>query len=181
MADQSKYSNTLTLNKYPHNERWYIIYVKSRTEKKVAERLQRQGIQVFLPLIKTLRQWSDRKKMVHVPLFTVYIFVYITPDEFTTVKMIEAVVKFVNVEGKYAILPAEKIDAIKKFLETGLPIEATNESFNPGEKVKITFGPLKGYEGELIDIKNEKQFIIRLDVINQVLKLSVPVNYLEKV
>jgi transcription antitermination factor NusG len=54
---------------------WHALYVASRQEKKVFERLQQNNIETYLPIIKTMRQWSDRKKMVELPLLNGYIFV----------------------------------------------------------------------------------------------------------
>lgn len=169
------------LLKYPAEKKWYVLYVKSRSEKKVAERLSKNKIEVFLPLIKTVRQWSDRKKTVQVPLFNGYLFLYTQPDEFALVKMAEGVVDFVRSEGKYAIIKNDEIESIEKFIETGLHISSEPDHFKEGENVKINFGPLKDFEGELIEIRNEKQFIIRMKVINQVLIISVPSQHLLKI
>ncbi|MBE0668108.1 MAG: UpxY family transcription antiterminator, partial [Bacteroidales bacterium] len=46
---------------------WYAVYTHSRAEKRVNERLLEAGIETFLPMQKTLRQWSDRKKLVEKP------------------------------------------------------------------------------------------------------------------
>ncbi|MBC8047480.1 MAG: UpxY family transcription antiterminator [Fimbriimonadaceae bacterium] len=166
---------------YPEMVRWYVLYVRSRSEKKVKERLEKNKIEVFLPLIKVVRQWSDRKKQVQVPLFNGYIFLKINPEKFTTVKMIEGVVGFVKQEKKYATIKEEELNTIKIFLDTGIHVEAQTDNFEKGEKVKITFGPLKDVEGELIEIQNEKHFIVRIEIINQVLKVSVPIQYLKKI
>ena len=56
---------------------WYVVYTKPKWEKKVAERLNAIGVIAYCPLITKERQWSDRKKIVHVPLFNSYIFVQI--------------------------------------------------------------------------------------------------------
>ncbi len=168
-------------NKIDGQQKWYVLYVKSRSEKKVLERLEKKKIVTFLPLIKTMKQWSDRKKIVQVPLFAGYIFVFADPGQFTGIRMTEGVVNFVQVKGVQASVRNEQIDAIKKFLETGLPVESEPDHFEKGEKVRINFGPLKDCEGELIEIKNTKHFIVRVEVINQVLKVSVPAEYLEKV
>ena len=45
---------------------WYVLYTTSRAEKKVAQRLEEKGLEVFLPMIEELRQWSDRKKKVEI-------------------------------------------------------------------------------------------------------------------
>ena len=56
--------------------KWYAVYVKSRFEKKSASLLERDGVTVYLPLITTVKQWSDRRKKVDEPLFKSYLFVY---------------------------------------------------------------------------------------------------------
>ena len=43
-------------------QKWYVIKTNSRAEKKVEERLQMLGFEVFLPLQTSINQWSDRKK-----------------------------------------------------------------------------------------------------------------------
>lgn len=168
-------------NKYDQQSKWYILYVRSRSEKKVMERMEKRNITAFLPMIKTMRQWSDRKKQVLVPLFNGYLFVKINPEQFTAVRMIEGVVNFVQQEKKHATISEEQISSIKRFIETGLHMETSSDHFEEGEKVKIKFGPLKDCEGELTEIKNEKQFIVRLEMINQVLIVNVPSSYLEKI
>ena len=160
---------------------WHVAYVKSRSEKKVKERLDRMGIQAFLPLIKTVRQWSDRKKTVQVPLFNGYIFLQLSGDDYTRVRMVEGVVNFIYQEKKIAVVSEKQIEDIRTFLESGLPVSASTDTFAKGEQVVINFGPLKGYQGELLEIENEKHFIVRIAVINQILRLSVPKAYLEKV
>lgn len=160
---------------------WYVAYVHSRSEKKVAERLTKLHITHFLPLIKTVRQWSDRKKTVSVPLFNGYIFIHCTPEMLTQVRMITGVVNFIYLEGKPAIVPAKQIETIRRFLETGLPVEAAPDNFTPGEQVRITFGPLSGITGELLDMRNEKIFVLRVELINQVMLVQVPKEYLGRV
>ncbi|MBC8173353.1 MAG: UpxY family transcription antiterminator [Chitinophagales bacterium] len=173
--------NIISVTPYPAIHQWYVLYVRSRAEKKVKDRLDRLRIETFLPLVKVVRQWSDRKKHVQVPLFNGYLFLFIHPDDFLKVKMIEGVVDFVKYEKRYATIRPGEIETIRKFLETGIHLEATPDTFAPGEKVKINFGPLHDSVGELIEIRNEKHFIVRIEVINQILKVSVPVQYLEKI
>jgi transcription termination/antitermination protein NusG len=160
---------------------WVVAYVKSRSEKKVKERLDRKQFVAFLPLIKTVRQWSDRKKTVQVPLFNGYIFIKCNNEQLTRIRMIEGVVNFIYQEKKIATIPDAQIDAIQQFLDTGLPVSAEVDNYEKGERVAINFGPLKGCEGELIEIENDKHFIVRIEVINQILKVSVPKAYLIKI
>jgi transcription antitermination factor NusG len=71
--------------------------------------------------------------------------------------------------------------SIRHFIETGLPGQTGQDDFAPGEKVRVNFGALNGCEGELVEVKNEKQFIVRIEAINQVLMVSLPLGYLEKI
>ena len=56
---------------------WYVLYAKPRNEKKVAERLSAAGYNVYCPLHKVKRQWSDRMKVVEEPLFKGYLFIQV--------------------------------------------------------------------------------------------------------
>ena len=47
---------------------WYAVYTRPRSEKKALITLSEDGYEVYLPLKKTLRQWSDRKKWIEFPL-----------------------------------------------------------------------------------------------------------------
>jgi transcriptional antiterminator RfaH len=64
-------------------KKWHVLYSKPRNEKKVVERLSKNGFEVYCPLIKTLRQWSDRKKKVQIPMFPGYIFALTNDGEKT--------------------------------------------------------------------------------------------------
>ena len=43
---------------------WYAVYTKPRAEKKAALALTELGIEHYLPLQTSIKQWSDRKKKV---------------------------------------------------------------------------------------------------------------------
>ena len=76
---------------------WYALYVRSRSEKIVNLRISEKGIETYLPLQKTLRQWHDRKKLVELPLFNSYIFVHANSKQFHTIKETEGVAGFCNI------------------------------------------------------------------------------------
>jgi len=55
-------------------EQWFAVRVRTRLGSLVSQLLHAEGIEVFLPLYKSRRQWSDRMKAVEVPLFPGYLF-----------------------------------------------------------------------------------------------------------
>jgi transcriptional antiterminator RfaH len=73
---------------------WFVIYTKSKNEKKVSERLEAMGIEVFRPMVTTIRQWSDRKKKIKTPLLNSYIFVKIEEQNRNKVFEIPGVVRY---------------------------------------------------------------------------------------
>ena len=74
---------------------WLVAYTKPRHEKKSAEVLKSSGVDVFLPLQKQLKVWSDRKKWVESPLFPGYLFVNISDDDYFKVLNSYGIVKYI--------------------------------------------------------------------------------------
>lgn len=158
--------------------RWYAIYTLSRNERRVNERLMEKGIHTFLPLRKTLRQWSDRKKWVEHPLLSSYIFVKITPKQYYSVLETQGVVHFITFEGKAVPIPQKQIDNLVLLINSDAEVETTTIEFEKGRKVEVNIGTLKGLTGELINRGRNKRFLIRIDHINQNLLVNIPASHL---
>jgi len=163
-----------------HIKHWYAMYTKPRWEKKVNKLLEEAGIEVFLPIRKTLRQWSDRKKMVEEPLFRSYIFVHIEVKDYYRALNINGVVHYVTFGGKAAAIPEKQIRMVQDLLAMNIELNVTEESLKPGEKVVIRYGPLKDIEGELVDFRSKSVVALRVDHISGAILVSVPVSYITK-
>jgi transcription antitermination factor NusG len=72
------------------------VYTRPRWEKKIATLLDNRGIENYLPLNKVVKQWIDRKKIVHEPLFKGYIFIKIADKEKWDVKLIDGILNYVH-------------------------------------------------------------------------------------
>lgn len=131
---------------------WFVLYVNSRTEKKVAERLAEKGIEVFCPTKIEERQWSDRIKKVEVPYFQSYVFAKFSPKETNYVLETPGVVRRLFWMGKPAIIREEEMQEVIAFFDSDAQIEQVN--FTEGELVKISRGVLKDKKG--IVLKNDK-------------------------
>ena len=144
------------------NYRWYAIYTRSRSEKKLYKELLDKSIEVFLPLKKELRVWSDRKKWVENPLFTSYIFVRVSEREYYEAINSTWAVRYVCFEGRAVPIPDSQIDSLKLFLEdTKRDVELTSRSLKKGEHLEITIGPLKGVRGELVQLRGQHRIVLR--------------------
>ena len=155
---------------------WHAVYVSSRTEKKISENLNNKGIEAYVPLIKTMRQWSDRKKMVELPLLNGYVFVKTDVLENDKVIHTKGVVNFVRSEGKIAIIRDVEISRLKQLVELGYHLEAgsINKKYKEGDKVTITTGVLKGIEGYVVSANEIKQIEVVLESIGQCIKVKLP-------
>lgn len=162
-------------------KQWLVVYTHSRAEKKVAIELDFQGIVNYLPLQRKLRRWSDRKKWVEMPLFSGYIFVHITPDEYEKVLKTNGVVAFIRFEGKAAIVPDDQIDFIKKMLrEPGIDVEISHLPLQQGDDIVVTSGPLIGLKGKLISFKGKKRVAVEITQLNLSLIVEFQVAEIDK-
>lgn len=145
------------------HKHWYAIYTMSRCEKKVREGLYKIGIEVFLPLVKELRQWKDRKKIIEVPLFKSYCFVKVDNKEYHKVFEVQGIVRYVWFNGKPAIIKESEIDLLKKLVTSKYKIDVLSSEIKKGDKVKVIEGPLSGYMGEVIKEKTKDMVLFRLN------------------
>lgn len=156
---------------------WYAIYIRARWEKQVSRLLEQAGIVHYLPLYKTVRIWSDRKKQVVVPLFPSYLFVKIKKHEQFSVMSTPGVVRIIKFEGKPVIIPERQIDAVKLLLSKDIDVDAPIINPEPGDELEIYKGNLKGLKGELVEYRGKKKIAIRLDAIDKSIIIHIPLSY----
>ncbi len=147
-------------------QKWYAVYVKSRAEKRVAAELEEKGLSPYLPLYRTIRQWSDRKKKVQIPLIRGYLFVHIKGREYFEVLKVEGVVSFVKFQGKPTSIPDWQIQNLRILLGSGEDFEFDVSDFGEGDFVQITAGVLKGLKGQIVKVRRKKKLLISLDALD---------------
>lgn len=165
------------------NTGWYVLYVKSRHERKVDNLLKEVHLESFLPLVKTIRTWSDRKKMIEMPLFPSYVFVKIeSGQDFHKAFSINGACTFVKCGSAYATVRDSEIQKIKFLLTTDdiTNVEKTTDRLEEGEIALIQYGAFTGLECEILNINNNNKIIVRMDSINQNITATLPSHYLSK-
>jgi transcription antitermination factor NusG len=138
---------------------WFVIYTKSRNEKKVAELLQKNGVESFCPLVKLKKNWSDRKKIVETPLFNSYVFVNVSEKDRNVVFNVPGVIRYLFWLKKPAIVKDSEIENLKNILHETMD-SFTIENYQIGDTIKISEGVFKGIDGVI-----EKQSKNKLHVI----------------
>jgi len=138
------------------------VYTQPRSEKKVNERLEETGIETYLPLRKTKRQWSDRVKLVELPLIPSYVFVRCRESERREILQTDGVLNFVFYRGRPAIIRDEEMERMWSFLAEydRLDMDLEVVHLEPGQKVKVDAGPLEGKKGEVVHVKDNRVSIV---------------------
>lgn len=141
-------------------KKWFAVYTKPRWEKKVHSLFGEKGIEAYCPLNRVRKQWSDRVKIVEEPLFKSYVFVKITDDEITRVRLVNGVVNYVYWLGKPAVIRNSDIERIRKFLNEYANIEAVALDIKPEMKVKINAGIFMDKEARVKKVLKKKVELI---------------------
>jgi transcription antitermination factor NusG len=154
---------------------WYAIWTRSRQEKLASTMLRNLGIQHYLPLKVELRQWSDRKQMVEMPVFGGYLFVRINPSlKNSQLQVLQSpgVVAFVgNQNGPFQI-PNQEIDNIRTVLAARVAYTQC-PTLNKGDCVRVVRGPLAGVEGTLVTANSTSHLLVSIEMIRQSLSVNV--------
>lgn len=153
---------------------WYVLYVKSRTEKKVAVEFDYSNVEYYLPLIKRLKQWSDRKKLIEEPLFRGYVFVNINIKEYDKVVHTQNVVKFISFEGSAVPIPEVQINAIKLYVKDNDLQDIDDSTLVVGQEVEVISGNLVGLKGNLVEVKGKKKVKVQIETVNSSIIVSIP-------
>jgi transcription antitermination factor NusG len=160
--------------------KWYAIYTRPKHEKKLREALEEKGIETFLPLIKTVRQWKDRKKKIEVPLFNGYIFIHIDYKDRFSALQTKGAVKIVNFSGEPVVVPEWQIESLRKMLTHPEKIQLENY-MKIGDPVVVDFGPFKGMKGVVKMLKGKRKLVITIDGIMQTVSVEIDADEVKKI
>lgn len=150
---------------------WYVVYTKPKWEKKVAERLNEIGVVAYCPLVAKERQWSDRKKVVNVPLFNSYIFVQIEEQERSRVFEIPGAVRYLFWLGKPAMVKDSEIETIQNWLSAPATYEVSLDEWKKGDKIVLESGPFVSQSAIIQEVK-QNHYIMILESLGCVLRVD---------
>jgi transcription antitermination factor NusG len=153
---------------------WYAVQTVAKHEKHVVANLERQGIRTFLPLVNEIHQWSDRKKVVQLPLFSCYAFVNLPPvPEFQAkVMMTDGVLRFVGKRGEGTPIADTEIHGVRTLLNSTAKYVAC-PFLNIGQRVRVRGGSLDGIEGILLARNGSHTLVISVEPIQRSLAVSI--------
>ena len=154
--------------------RWYALQTRPRHEKKVALQLQTLQVETFLPLLSRIHRWSDRGKVVELPLFPGYAFVRMPYSSTQRIRILQTpgVLSFVAAAGRALPIPEKQIEDIQKALLNKVPCWP-HPFLRVGQRVRIRGGCLHGIEGILLACNSDRSLLISIEAISQSLRISI--------
>jgi len=162
-------------------DHWYTLYTRSRHEKQVAEFLQRQRVETFLPLRRTWSSRQDRKVTIQVPALPGYLFVRCTlyAETRALIKRASGVLRLVEHAGRPAAIPNNQIQSLRSALAASFNAEG-HPFLRVGDRVRVVRGPMLGAEGFLVRVsENRHRLVIAVDYVNQALSVEIDAHCVE--
>jgi transcription antitermination factor NusG len=150
------------------------VQTRARHEKVIAQRLRDKGVTTFLPLVREVHGWSDRRKTVELPLFGCYVFARILPrnEDRLRVLVVDGVLRFVGPGGLGIPIPEEQIEAVRRLVEEQLPF-CSHPFLKIGQRVRIRSGALDGVEGILVARSGERTLVVSIDAVQRSLAVRI--------
>lgn len=151
---------------------WFAVYTKGRHEKVVRGGLEELGFDVFLPLVRKLHHWSDRRKLVETPLFPSYVFVRCAEEERARAYGLKGLVRFVTSGSRAVPIPPPEIEAIREVLSRDVPFDP-HPKLRPGHAVRVVAGPFRGITGRLVRRGRHCRLLLAISALGQAISVEV--------
>ncbi|MGB5321957.1 UpxY family transcription antiterminator [Lutimonas sp.] len=172
----------MNLSKNEGKPNWYAIFTKPRSEKKVYQRMIDHNIEAFLPMVKTVRQWSDRKKTVEVPLISSYIFVHMEEKDLYKTLPIQGTVNVLKHLGKPAKIRAVEIENLRILSGTSENHQIENcINVLSGDDVEVINGPFMGLIATCLREGQNHRVVVKIDSLGSCFNVNIPLSFLRKI
>ena len=153
---------------------WFAVWTRARAEKAVFDQLIRKDIEVFLPTIRRVSRWKDRKKELDWPLFPGYCFARFDPRDSLSVLKCVGVARIITFDGKPAPIEAGEISAIQLLVANDFKADPC-PLIKEGDLVEVMHGPLKGVVGRLIQKGPNTRLVLSITMINRAVSVAFDV------
>lgn len=140
------------------------------------ENLQRQGWQVYLPLIRQPRRRRGHWIEVIEPLFPRYLFVRFQSghDNISPIRYTTGVHNLVRFSEYPATVPDSIVESLQRAADGATGLHYPREPlFKPGDKVIIEQGPLAGLQAILLAETGQERVVILLEMLGRENRLPI--------
>ena len=164
------------------NPAWYAVQTSYRCEQRVAADLTMKGFRTYLPLLREVRQWTDRRKVIDMPAFSGYLFLHCAPSLRNRVRVLETsgIVRLLGGNHAPSQVSEREIEDVRRAIDSGVPC-GTCDALTPGTLVRVTRGALAGVQGRLARIKNSLRLIVTITAFAQAISAELGLDDVEPV
>ncbi|MGM0635739.1 MAG: UpxY family transcription antiterminator [Bacteroidota bacterium] len=155
-----------------HKQEWLVLYSKPNSEKKLAEKLNKMGVEAYCPTRTVVRQWSDRKKKVKVPVLPSMVLVRTSFKNRNEVFIIPTAVRYLFWNNEPAVVSQEEVEALKESLESKKTIDHKVEEIKPGQELDLTEMGFENQTGEVKYVSGKQCWVV-LKNLGFVVKLTL--------
>jgi transcription antitermination factor NusG len=159
-------------NELPGPFPWFALQVRTRNEAGVAEQLNRQGYERFLPLYKVRKRWSDRIKEVDAPLFPGYLFCRFNSQDRLPILKTPGVMQIVGFKNGPIAVDESEIQALQTIIAAGAPHQPW-PFLTAGDRVRIESGPLLGLEGILTEVRSSHRLVLSVTLLQRSVAVEI--------
>lgn len=153
--------------------KWFVLNVRPNRESAVAAHLEAKGYYTFVPAYRRRRVWSDRIKVIDLPLFPTYVFCQFDPSvRMASVVTTPGFLRILGCGSTPAPVDEMEIRAIRRIVESRLPTGPW-PYMGAGTKVRIDAGPLAGLEGTVVQLKSELQLIVSVCLLQRSVAVQI--------
>jgi transcription antitermination factor NusG len=153
---------------------WFAVQTRYRCEQRVAGDLAAKGVEAYLPLLREVHSWKDRRKSLDVPAFCGYLFVRFEETQGNRVRVLETngVVRLLGNHNGLEPVPDSEIESLRLSLGSGAACKR-HPYLATGTLLRIERGPLAGLEGRLVRTANALRLVVCVASVGQAIAVEV--------
>ena len=159
---------------------WYAVHTKFKCEKYIAKQLEAKGIESYVPLLKTTRQYVRKVKTYEVPLISCYVFVRMNLEDRVGVLSTPYVHGFLQMNGKIAAIPEDEMMLMKRVVGEMDEIDLEPMSWENGDFVEVISGNLTGLSGKIVRRQGKREFLVELETLGYQLNVRIDLSLLRR-
>jgi transcriptional antiterminator RfaH len=156
---------------------WFAARVKSNYEKAVSAILRGKGFEEFLPMYRARRRWSDRIKVIDLPLFPGYLFCRLDLNKRLPLLTTPGFLYLVGKGKAPEPVDENEVMAIQTVVRSGLPASPWPSVFL-GQKVRLERGPLRGIEGVVAKIADQNRIYVNATLLRRSVCVQVDTDWI---
>ena len=143
---------------------WWVAHVRSRQEKALARHLLPLEVPFFLPQREKRIRRAGRTFVSYLPLFPGYLFFRGSAVDRNAALRSNLIVKVLEVRDQDLL--ASELLQIRRLQEAGATLVPYADVV-PGDSVRVTDGPFRGYVGAVMRIQGRARLLVSISMLRQ--------------